>query len=140
MLPSRSILLPALIAAGMTAATFPATADSSERMLGSLIEQGLREGGPFFTADEQAVIIRACGYAPGEWDGFEFNMRGDILHCTNGRDVDDPAVRRVMRQAAPRIGRRVSAVMARADVRDAIDRISEEATARAMRELPRRAY
>jgi hypothetical protein len=137
---SRSILLPAAIAAGFAATTLPASAEAPERELGALIQQGLREGGPFFTAEEQAVINRACGYTPGEWDGFELNMHGDILHCTNGRDVGDPQIRRVVRLAAPRIGRRVSAVMARADIRDAIDHIAEEATDRAMRDLARHGY
>jgi len=140
MISSRSILLSAAIAAGLAATTLPASAEASERELGALIQQSLRAGGPFFTAGEQAVINRACGYAQGEWDGFELSMHGDILHCTNGRDVDDPQVRRVVRQAAPRISRRVSAVMARADIRDAIGRISEEATDRAMRELARHGY
>ena len=133
----RSILLPALLAAGLAATALPASAADPEHDLESMIQQGLREGGPFFTAEEQAVINRACGYAPGEWDGYEINMHGDLLHCTNGREVDDPTVRGVMRQAGPRIGRRVRAVMARPEVREAIARIAEEASARAMEELAR---
>ncbi len=136
----RSILLPALIAAGLAATTLPAMAESGDHGLGRLIQQRLREGGPFFNGQEQAVIVRACGYAPGEWDGFEINHHGDVLVCTNGRRVNDPEVRRVMRQAAPRISRRVNTVMASAEVRDRIDRIAGEATERAMRELRRRGF
>ena len=133
----RTILLPALIAAGLAATTLPAMAESGDQGLGRLIHQRLREGGPFFTGPEQAVINRACGYAPGEWDGFEANHQGDTFVCTNGRRVNDPEVRRVMRQAAPRISSRVNRVMASAEVRDRIDAIADEATERAMRAMRR---
>src|SRR5688572_30824404 len=59
----RSILLPALIAAGLAVTTLPALAENGDHGLGRLIHQRLREGGPFFTGPEQAVINRACGYA-----------------------------------------------------------------------------
>lgn len=133
----RSILLPALIAAGLAVTTLPALAEDGDHGLGGLIQERLREGGPFFTGPEQVVINRACGYATGEWDGFEININHDVLLCTNGRRVDDPEVRRVIRQAAPRISRRVDRVMASAEVRERIDRIAEQATERAMRELRR---
>ncbi len=51
----RSILLPALIAAGLAATTLPALAESGDHGLGRLIHQRLREGGPFFTGAEQAM-------------------------------------------------------------------------------------
>ena len=140
MTPSRSLLMPALIAAGLAVTALPALAERPEQDLGELIQQGLREGGPFFDAEERAVIERACGYAPGEWDGFELDMDDDVLRCTNGREVDDPQVRRAVRQAGPRIARRVSEVMARPDVREAIDRIAGEATERAMAELARHGF
>ena len=103
--------------------------------LGSMITSRLRAGGPFFTAEEQAVINQACGYAPGEWDGFEINMSDGRLTCTNGRRVDTPEVRRVLAAAEPRIERRVEEVMESAEVRGAIARISAEATARAHRAI-----
>lgn len=106
--------------------------DAGDR-LGSLITSRLRAGGPFFTVEEQAVINQACGYAPGEWDGFEANMRNRTLICTNGRRVDSPEVRRVLAAAEPRIERRVEEVMESAEVRGAIARITAEATARASR-------
>ena len=140
MVHSRSLLISVLIAAGLVVSTLPAAAEEPHGDLGALITQALREGGSFFTAEEQAAINRACGYAPGTWDGFELNMHDGVLHCTNGRDVDDPQVRRVMREATPRIGRRVGEVMARPDVREAIDRVAAEATDRAMRELARNGF
>lgn len=140
MMHSRSILLPALIAAGLSATALPLAAEEPGDRLGTLIQQRLRAEGPFFTGEERAVIDRACGYAPGEWDGYDINHRNGVFICTNGRRVDDPAVRRVLRQAAPRIARRVHGVMASADVREAIDRVAAEASARAMQELARQGF
>jgi hypothetical protein len=100
--------------------------------LTALIEHALREDGSFFTSGERSVIERKCGYRPGEWDGFEADIENDVFRCINGRRVDDPEMRSVMRAAAPRIARRVEQVMARADVRAAIGRVASEAAARAM--------
>ena len=116
----------------------PAAAESDDdHGLGALINTRLRAGGPFFTPDERAVIERACGYAPGEWDGMSFNTHNNVFHCTNGRRVSDPAVRRVLTAAEPRIEARVNEVMASPEVVAAIDRISDEATATAMAEVER---
>ncbi|MDQ8758146.1 hypothetical protein RCO27_18115 [Sphingosinicella sp. LHD-64] len=123
------------LAAGFLAAVHPALAEDAEQALDTTIERAIRAGGPFFTPAEQAVINRACGYAPGEWDGYELNMHRDVLRCTDGRRVDDPAVRRVVRNAGPRIGRRVEAAMARPEVTAAINRVAAEATAAALREI-----
>lgn len=121
---------------GLAALSAPASADprAGEEALDSAIERQLRADGPFFTAEERAVIERACDYAPGEWDSFGVNMQGGALICANGRRVDSPEVRRVIRQAAPRIEARVRRVMESAEVTAAIARISEEATAEALRE------
>lgn len=127
-----ALALPALV--GLAA---PAGAEPDEDALGALVQQRLRAGGSFFTPDEQAVIERACGYAPGEWDGVSINMSDGVFRCTNGRRVDDPAVRRVMRAAAPRIEARVGRVMESAEVRVAMARITERATAQAMRDVER---
>lgn len=125
--------------AALLSLTAPAGAQpgSDDEGLGDLIDQRLRAGGSFFTAEERAVIERACGYAPGEWDGFQLNMNNRVLRCTNGRRVDTPEVRRVLRAAEPRIEARVEQVMASAEVQQTIGRISERATARAMREVER---
>ena len=128
----------ALGLAAITPTQAPAATDGIEDAgdrLGSMITARLRAGGPFFTAEEQAVINRACGYAPGEWDGFEINMRDRTLICENGRRVDSPDVRRVLAAAEPRIEARVEQVMESAEVRAAIARISADATARAHRAL-----
>jgi hypothetical protein len=101
--------------------------------LGNLVTSRLRADGPFFTPEERAVIDHECGYAPGEWDGFELNTSNGILRCTNGRRVDSPEVSRVIRAAEPRIEARVERVMASAEVRQAIARVTDRATARAMR-------
>jgi hypothetical protein len=123
-----------LMVAGMIAAPLPATADPGDDSgLGEEIDRQLRADGPWFTPEEQAVIAQACGYAPGEWDGFELNMRDDTLICTNGRRADGPEVRRVLRAAEPRIEARVERVMASAEVQGRIERITERATAAAMR-------
>lgn len=123
-----------LTVAGMIAAPLPATADPGDDAgLGAEINRQLRADGPWFTPEEQAVIAEACGYAPGEWDGFELNMRDDTLVCTNGRRAAGPEVRRVLRAAEPRIEARVERVMASAEVQGRIARITERATAAAMR-------
>jgi len=109
-----------------------ARAEAAGERLGARIQSALREGGPFFTPQERVVIERACGYPAGSWDGFEANMSDGEFVCTNGRRVDSAEVRAVMAEAGPRIGRRVSDAMSRADIKGEIDRIAREATAVAL--------
>jgi hypothetical protein len=118
-----------------TEARIEARAEAQGEELGRTIEARLRADGPFFTPEERAVIERACGYAPGEWDGFDINMHDRTLICTNGRRADSAEVRAVMTAAEPRIEARVNRIMESAEVRDAISRITSEATAEAMREV-----
>lgn len=106
-----------------------------EDELSTLIDRNLRAGGSWFTAAERALIERKCGYAPGEWDGFEANLSDGTFICSDGRRVEDPEMRAVLRAAAPRIEARVEAVMARADVAAAIARVAEVAAAKALREV-----
>lgn len=123
-----------VMVAGLIAAPLPATADPGDDSgLGDEINRQLRADGPWFTPEEQAVIARACGYAPDEWDGFEISMNDDVLICANGRRIDNPEVRHVLRAAAPRISARVQRVMASPEVRGRIARITERATAAALR-------
>lgn len=139
------LLTAALIAAGVTlafvtarahpAAAAAADETAAERRLEALVETGIRAGGSWFTGAERATIERACGYAPGEWDGFDVNMTRRGLTCTNGRQVDTPEVRAVLAAAEPRIERRVNAVMASPEVTAAIAEITREAEAEAMREI-----
>ena len=131
----RVCVILAIAVTGATVIVQTAAAEDGGDALGQSIERALRADGPFFTAAEQAVVNRACGYAPGEWDGYDFQMNDGVLRCENGRRVDDPAVRRVSRQAGPRIARRVQTVMARPEITAAIDRVAAEATAEALREL-----
>jgi hypothetical protein len=115
-------------------------AKEASKRLGRTIDFALRAEGPFFTEAEQAVINRKCGYAPGEWDGFQLNNINGVFHCTNGRKLDDPEIHAVMREAEPRIQRRVKAAMARPEVQAAISDVSAEATRRAMARLRERGF
>lgn len=103
--------------------------------LSRIVHRELRAGGPFFTASERALVERKCGYAPGQWDGFEANISNGILTCSNGRRVDDAEVRAMLRVAGPRIGRRVREVMARPAVAEAVDHVARVATERALRRV-----
>jgi hypothetical protein len=109
-----------------------------EDALSALIDRHLRSGGSWFTPAERAVIERKCGYAPGAWDGFEANLSNGVFTCRDGRRVDDPEVRAVLKAAAPRIEARVEAVMKRADVASAIARVAETAAAEALAEMEAR--
>lgn len=115
----------------------PASPGSGSDELSALINREIRAGGSWFTPAEQAVIVRKCGYAPGEWDGFEVQMTGGKLHCSNGRVVDDSEMHALIRAAEPRIEARVKRVMARSDVRAAISRVAEVAAAEAIAEMGR---
>jgi hypothetical protein len=130
-------LLSALGAVMILASPAPAAPTSGSEELSTLINRQLRAGGSWFTPAEQAVIVRKCGYAPGEWDGFEVRLTGGKLHCANGRVVEDEETRGLIRSAEPRINARVRQVMARADVRSAISRVAEAAAAEAMEEMRR---
>lgn len=132
---SSIAILASALAFGAGTETNAHEVESAGARLGELITSRLRAGGPFFTNEEKAVIDRACGYAPGEWDGFQLNTRDDALICTNGRRVDTPEVRRALAAAEPRIERRVEEVMESAEVRGAIARITADATARATRAM-----
>lgn len=135
---ATSIRAAALAALALTlAAPAPASGPSEpqEDSLSTLIDRNLRSGGSWFTAQERAVIERKCGYASGEWDGFEANMSDGTFTCRGGKVVDDPEMRAVLKAAAPRIEARVEAVMARADVAAAIARVAEVAAAKALREV-----
>src|SRR5690349_24313884 len=102
--------------AGAAAPGAAASAEASGEALGRTIESRLRADGPFFTPEERVVIERACGYAPGEWDGFEVSIDDGVLRCANGRRAEGPEVRAVLAAAEPRIEARVRRIMASADV------------------------
>ena len=103
--------------------------------LTAMINRQIRAEGSFFTPKEKQMVIAKCGYKPGKWDGFDVNMSNGVFHCTNGRIVSDPEMKAIMAAVAPRIERRVGAVMASREVRSAIDRVAAEATAAAMQRL-----
>jgi len=139
MIGGLGLIVTGLAAAAALAAVSapPATGDVEARgeALGAMIQSRLRADGPFFTPEERVVIERACGYRPGEWDGFEVSIDDHVLRCTDGRRVDTPEVRAVMAAAEPRIEARVEAIMESAEVRETIDRIAEDAAAIATREV-----
>lgn len=115
----------ALAAAMLAAAPAAARGQPSQRQvvearLEAALVEALRADGPFFTAEERALVERACAYPAGSWNGYEFSMTDGVLHCTNGLDVDTPEIRAMMDVAAPRIGRRVASAMARPRVRSAV--------------------
>jgi hypothetical protein len=118
--------LAALAGGGAAAVEASGTRAAGER-LGVAIERALKAEGPFFTAEERAVVERKCGYAAGSWDGFEINIRDGALVCRDGRRVDDAEMRALLAVAEPRIEARVGAAMEREDVRGAIAAVAEEA-------------
>jgi hypothetical protein len=121
-------------------APVPASGPGQEKHeLSTLIDRNLRSGGSWFTPGEQAVIERKCGYAPGEWDGFEANLSNGRFTCRNGRVVaGDLEMEAVVGAAEPRIRARVEGVMARADVAAAIARVAQDAAAKALAEVEAR--
>ena len=112
-----------------------AKAGPEDESLNRIINRELRADGPFFTAPERALIERKCGYAPGQWDGFDVNISNGVFSCRDGRRVDDPELRAMLHAAQPRISQRVREVMARPAVTAAISRVAHEATERALREV-----
>lgn len=102
---------------------------AAEARLDRLVDEAIDEGGPFFTPAERLVIERACGYAPGTWNGFQVNMVGDDLLCTNGRRVSSPEVRAVMAAASPRIDAYIDAVMDSPEIVAAMREVEREAEA-----------
>ena len=105
--------------------------------LSATINQAIRAGGPFFTPAEQKVISAKCGYAPRQWDGYDVNVSNGVFHCKNGKTVDDPEMRALLKVAQPRISARVKAVMERPDVQSAIRAVAEDAARKAIASLNR---
>ena len=140
----RSAALAAAVAASFSMAGPAAAQDeaAADARLDRAIDQGMEAEGPWLLPAEQALITRKCGYAPGSRDGESISMNNGVLICANGRRVDDPEVRAMMRVAGPRISRRVNAVMQSPAVKNALALIVDGAVERALAEvrdeLPRR--
>ena len=129
--PSLRLALAALAAAAFVAPCGAgAQSRAAEARLDRLVDAAI-DGHQFFTPKERAVIERACGYAPGTWNGTQVNMIGDTFYCTNGRRVSSPEVRAVMAAVSPRIDGYVDSVMKRPDVVAALREIDREADAEA---------
>jgi hypothetical protein len=112
-----------------------AVRDGAGDPLGTIITRAIHDGGPFFTPAEQAVINRKCGYAPGEWDGYDVSIENGVFRCKNGRTVDDAEMRALLDVARPRISARVSAAMDRPEVKAAIREVARESVRKALANL-----
>ena len=108
--------------------------------LGATIDRAIRAGGPFFTPAEQRIINAKCGYAPGEWDGYDIDLTNGIFRCKNGKTVDDAEMRALVEAAKPRIHAQVSAAMARPEVQSAIHAVAETAAREAIAKLHRHGH
>ncbi len=137
----RALLVMGAVA-GAAVLALPASAlgdrKASQGRLNQAIHKAIDEEGPFLTADEQALIERKCGYAPGSSDGRNLTLSDGVLHCSNGRKVDDPEVRAMIAVVSPRIEKRVRAIMDRPEIRDAISGAAAEAAAEALRDVRRK--
>ena len=129
----KTLLALAALLAGAT----PAAAAGPEHRdpLGTVISDAIHEGGSFFTASERALIERKCGYRPGEWDGLSISINNGVLTCGNGRKVDDPEVRAMLKVVTPRISARVAKAMAKPEVQEAIRQVASESAQRALQNL-----
>jgi len=139
----RSAAFAAAVAASLSLAGPAAAQDAdAESRLDRTIDAAMEADGPWLLPAEQALITRKCGYAPGSRDGESVTMNDGVLICANGRRVDDPEVRAMMRVAGPRIARRVHAAMASPAVKNALSLVVDGAVERALEnlreELPRR--
>ncbi len=129
----RALAVAAALTMGLSG-TAAAQSKAAVARLDELVDRAIDEGGPFFTPEERTVIERACGYAPGTWNGFQVNMVGSVFYCSNGRRVSSPEVRAVMAAAAPRIDAHIDAVMERPEIVAAMEQVAREAEAEAMQQ------
>ena len=118
--PALLIVSTAISAVALSAPAVAARVHERDQTLSAMINRAIREGGPFFTPAERAVIERKCGYSPGEWDGYDVNIQNGVFRCANGKPVDDAEMRALLQVAKPRIVARVTDAMARPEIRAAI--------------------
>jgi hypothetical protein len=108
-----------------------------DQALSATINRAIRAGGPFFTPAERGVIERKCGYSPGQWDGYDVDIENGVFRCANGKRVDDAEMRALIQVAKPRIAARVTDVMARPEIRTAIQDQAIRAAREALANLAR---
>lgn len=130
---AASLGVAAMLATGGAAAADRGPAADAGDRLGAAIERAIKAEGPFFTAEERALVEAKCGYPVGSWDGFEANIRNGAFVCRDGRRVDDAEMRAMLARAEPRIERRVEAAMEREDVQGAIAAVAAEAEREALK-------
>jgi hypothetical protein len=130
----------AVVTAWLTASLLipaePAVAAEPEP-LGTIISEAIHKGGSFFTPSERALISAKCGYKPGDWDGLSMSVNNGVFTCGNGRKVDDPQMRAMLKAAQPRISARINKAMASPRVQDAIRQHASDAARKAIENLAR---
>jgi hypothetical protein len=129
---SGIVIIAAAITGGVVTIGTPSAAQT--RDLGRRINQAIKAEGPVLTDADRALIREKCGYRGGEWKDESIHVHNGVLHCSNGRQVDDPEVRAMMKRVGERARAHVERVMRRPEIKAAI---SGEASARA-REAVRR--
>ena len=102
--------------------------------IGAAVSAAMRDGEPIVTDSDNAMIRAKCGYTAEEARRRNVSFNDGALKCGNGRVVKDAQTEEMSRRISARATAKVKAVMARPDVRAAIN---GEATARA-REAVRR--
>ncbi len=123
----------AILSAAPAAAQEPS--GSQDERLSQSIHNALGADGPWLLPAEQALIARKCGYRGDEAGRDDMSITNGVLICSNGRRVDDPEVRAMATTASERISRRVSGVMASAEVQRAIAARTMAAVEAAMADL-----
>lgn len=113
------VVLGGIVAAGIGFAS-PTMAQPEGGRIGEVVSAAIEADGPIVTEAEKRLIQDKCGYGESEWSGRNIMMRQGVLHCANGRQVDDPEVRAVVEAIGERARARVEAVMNRPEVRRAM--------------------
>jgi hypothetical protein len=114
------IVILAGVATGLSLASPGIAQTDRGEPLGSTISAAIEAEGPMITDAERALIRERCGYLKGRWDGRSVMSRGGVLHCADGRQVDDPEVRAIVERIGERARARVQEVMSRPDIRRAM--------------------
>ena len=125
----------ALALAGAAGAQTGEARQASGERVGEAVERAIEAEGPWLTKEEQALIERKCGQAPGSSERHGISLSDGALRCPDGRKVDDAETRALVAVVQPRIERRVKAVMESAAVKQAIALASAEAAVGALRSV-----
>ena len=127
-IPGRTLSV-AMLAALFLVPSASAARNQEGEALGRLVNRELRADGPFFTEAERALVARKCGYAPGEWAGFEANISNNVLTCSNGT-CQEEAKLAPERRRVPAEDRRHCEICAGSDNQHAVDAFVKRALER----------